>query len=83
MCDNMSSIDLVKNLKLKKKQKKNKIKHIDVRYHFIRLAQEEKEIDVKHKSSNEHLADLFTNALPNPRFSNLCEAINVMAVTVL
>ena len=48
MCDNMSSIDLVKNPKFHKKTK-----HIEVRYHFIRLAQEEKEIDVKHISSDE------------------------------
>jgi hypothetical protein len=78
MCDNMSSIDLVKKPKFHKKTK-----HIEVRYHFIRLAQEEKEIDVKHISSDEQLADSFTKPLPNPRFSKLRKAISIVAVPIL
>jgi hypothetical protein len=75
MCDNMSSIDLTKNPKFHQLTK-----HIHIRYHFIRWAQEEKEIDVRHISSKQQLADSFTKPLSNPRFSELRDAINVVLV---
>jgi hypothetical protein len=38
-------------------------KHIDVRFHFIRVCQEAKEIDVKYITTAEELADSFTKPL--------------------
>ena len=55
-------------------------KRIHIRYHFIRWAQEEKEIDVRHISSKQQLADSFTKPLSNPLFSELRDAINIVLV---
>ncbi len=77
MCDNMSSIDLSKNPRFHQLTK-----HIHVRYHFIRLAQEEKEIDVRHIPSKQQLADSFTKPLANPRFTDLRNAISVVSVPI-
>ena len=72
MCDNMSSIDLVRNPKFHQRTK-----HIDVRYHFIRAQQEANEIDVKYISTAEQLADSFTKPLSNPRFTEMRNAIGI------
>lgn len=77
MCDNMSSIDLSKNPRFNQLTKQ-----IHVRYHFIRLAQEEKEIDVRHIPSKQQLADPFTKPFVNPRFTDLRNAINVVSVPI-
>lgn len=72
MCDNMSSIRLVKNPELHRRSK-----HIDVRYHFVREQQENKTINVLYTPSVSQLADLFTKALPAPVFQTLRHAIGM------
>jgi hypothetical protein len=75
MCDNISSIEVTRSPKFHQRTK-----HIDVRFHFIRVCQEAKEIDVKYITTAEQLADSFAKPLPNPRFSHLLEAIGIVPV---
>lgn len=46
-------------------------KHIDVRHHFIREHLEAGHIVIPHVSGDDNLADLFTKALPRPKFDSL------------
>lgn len=77
-CDNMSAIELIMDPKFH-----NKTKHIDVRYNFIRSQQQSKEIDVKYVPTSKQLADPFTKALSNPRFSEMRSAIGMSSVPAI
>ncbi|CAM9601169.1 unnamed protein product, partial [Discosporangium mesarthrocarpum] len=57
--DNMGTLHLASN-----KIFSAKTKHIHVRYHFLKLDQEEK-IHIKHVASSEQLADILTKPLPS------------------
>jgi hypothetical protein len=71
-CDNQSAIFLVKN-----PIHPQRSKHIDMSYHFVRQLQENNKIAVEFFSSKDLLADIFTKALPAPRFQELRERIGV------
>ncbi len=58
-CDNKSSICLAKNPEYHARSK-----HIDIRHHFIRNMIENKEFIVKHKKTNDMVADILTKGLP-------------------
>jgi len=64
--DNMSAIRLIKNPEFHQRSK-----HIDVKFHFIRDMYEKGVINIKHVSSDEQIADIFTKALAKSRFNNL------------
>ena len=61
--DNSSAIELAKNPAFH-----SRTKHIDVRYHYIRMAIEKKWIKLKHVPSKEQLADIMTKALGRIKF---------------
>ena len=61
--DNQGTIDLVNNPVHHKRTK-----HIDVKYHYIRLRQEEGDIQVVKIATRNNLADLFTKATDNQTF---------------
>ena len=46
-------------------------KHIDIRYHFVREAIQDKEIVVKYIPTHEMIADILTKALPRQQFVKL------------
>ena len=71
-CDSESAIAISKNLVFYRK-----IKHIKVKYHFIREAQNEREVKLVEIKGEDQLADIFTKALPKGRF----EIIRVMLGT--
>ncbi|QRV78044.1 Retrovirus-related Pol polyprotein from transposon TNT 1-94 [Ceratobasidium sp. AG-Ba] len=50
-------------------------KHIDTRHHFLREHVTRKTIELSHIPGNENLADLFTKALPRPRFNYLASKV--------
>ncbi|KAL2491108.1 Uncharacterized protein Adt_26736 [Abeliophyllum distichum] len=54
-CDSKSAIAMAKNLH-------SKTKHIGIKHHFIREAEANKEIELKHCRTEEQLADIFTKA---------------------
>jgi hypothetical protein len=55
--DNLGTIFLVKN-----QQVSSRIKHIDVKHHFMRDLQERKELDVRFKRSENNSADIMTKS---------------------
>ena len=59
--DNESAIALANH-----KMIKHRTKHIALKYDWIREQIEEGQITVKHKSTKENVADLFTKILPRP-----------------
>ncbi|QRW08768.1 Copia-like polyprotein/retrotransposon [Ceratobasidium sp. AG-Ba] len=50
-------------------------KHIDTRHHFLRKHVTRKTIELSHIPGDENLADLFTKALPRPRFNYLASKV--------
>ena len=72
-CDNKSAIAIAKN-----PVSHERSKHISIKYHFIREAQEKGKIHLHHCKIGEHLADIFTKALRREKFCYLREHIGVI-----
>ncbi|KAM1775099.1 hypothetical protein ACFX12_044389 [Malus domestica] len=66
LCDNTSAIAMTKNPVFHQRTK-----HIKRRYHFIREALQDNTIKLIYCSTEDHIADIFTKALPNERFNYL------------
>jgi hypothetical protein len=66
MCDSTSAISVAKNLVLY-----SRIKHIEVRYHFLRDNVEKGNIDLIHVPTEKQLADFLTNPLDQATFARL------------
>ncbi|KAK2987979.1 hypothetical protein RJ640_011242 [Escallonia rubra] len=71
-CDNKSAIAMAKNPVFH-----SRTRHIALKYHFIREAIEEGEIELEFCRSEEQVADIFTKALPRERFEELRQALGV------
>ncbi|PON60182.1 hypothetical protein PanWU01x14_155070 [Parasponia andersonii] len=69
-CDSKSVIAMAKNFVFH-----SKTKHIGIKYHFIRKAEANKEIELKHCKTEEQLADIFTKALLRGKFKLLRDMI--------
>lgn len=76
--DNAAAICMSKNAEYH-----NRTKHIDVKTHFIRHQVENNVISVKHLSSSEMLADLFTKPLPRERFQCLRTRSGITELTLV
>ena len=71
-CDNTSALALASNPVFH-----GCIKHIEVDYHFIRERVVRGDITLQFISTDDQLADVFTKALPSPRFHRLCSKLLV------
>ena len=71
-CDSQGAITLSKDNKFH-----SRMKHIDLRYHFIREAVDEGKINVLYLPTADNVADIFTKALARPRFELLVEKLGV------
>ena len=71
-CDNQGAIALIHDPVFHLRTK-----HIDVRFFFVREAQEQKKVDISYIESENQLADIFTEALAAPRFEKLRERLNI------
>ena len=71
-CDSKSAIAMAKNPIFH-----SRTKHISIKYHFIREAEANKEIELKHCKTEEQVADIFTKALPRGKFELLRDMIGV------
>ena len=71
-CDNQGAIALVKDNKFH-----SQTKHIDIRYHYIRESVENKKISVSYIPTQDNVADIFTKALPRPKFQQLVELLGL------
>ena len=74
-CDNQGTIALLKDNKFHARTK-----HIDLRYHFIREAVEDGKIKVKYVPTDENVSDIFTKALPKPKFTCFVEMLGLKEV---
>ncbi|KAK0591784.1 hypothetical protein LWI29_007955 [Acer saccharum] len=74
-CDNMSAINISKNL-----VQHSRTKHIDIHHHFIRELFENKCIVLEHVGTNDQLADLFNKPLDATRFKTLSRSIGICLV---
>uniref|UniRef100_A0A2N9EK04 Reverse transcriptase Ty1/copia-type domain-containing protein n=1 Tax=Fagus sylvatica TaxID=28930 RepID=A0A2N9EK04_FAGSY len=71
-CDNTSALALASNPVFH-----GRTKHIEVDYHFIRERVVRGDICLQFISTNDQVADIFTKALPTPRFQRLCSKLLV------
>ncbi len=71
-CDNTSALALASNLVFH-----DRTKHIEVDYHFIREKIVRGDISIQFISTDDQIADIFTKALPSPRFHRLSSKLLV------
>ena len=71
-CDNTSTIHMTKNA-----NQHSKIKHIDIRYHFLRDHYEKGDIEIDYVFTDFQLADIFTKPLDYNRFSFICGELSL------
>ena len=74
-CDNMSAIDISKNL-----IQHSRTKHLDIRHHFIKELIKDKIITLEHVRSNLQLADIFTKPLDANSFEHLRAGLEVCKI---
>jgi hypothetical protein len=55
----------------------SKAEHIALKFHYIRDAAEDKEVDVVYYNIEDQVADIFTKALPRDRFTYLRALLGV------
>lgn len=70
--DNQSTIKLACNMENKR------VKHIDVKHHFIRQKVEENVVTLQHVTSKDQEADILTKPLPKQQFLYLIEKLSLM-----
>ncbi|GJU34365.1 hypothetical protein Tco_1182719 [Tanacetum coccineum] len=75
-CDSKSAIAISCNL-----DQHSRIKHIDVRYHFIKKHEEKGTIELYFVKTDYQLADLFTKALPIDRFTYLVHRLGMRSLS--
>jgi hypothetical protein len=73
-CDNTSAINISKNPVMH-----SKMKHIPIKYHFLREQVAEKNIRVEYVGTKEQVADIFTKPLPWEAFEYLRQRLGVIS----
>jgi hypothetical protein len=73
LCDNESVIKIAYN-----PCEHSRIKHIDIRHHFLRDHAIKGDIIISHVRSNEQLADIFNKPLDEKRFQELRSELNII-----
>jgi hypothetical protein len=73
LCDNESVIRMVDN-----PVEHSRIKHIDIRYHFLGDHQQMGDIEIAYVNTHNQLADIFTKLLDEKTFSKLSNELNVL-----
>jgi hypothetical protein len=73
-CDNTSAINISKNLVMH-----SKMKHIPIKYHFLRECVAEKNIRVEYVGKKEQVVDIFTKPLPREAFEYLRQRLGVIS----
>ena len=71
-CDNQGAIALAKDNKFH-----SRTKHIDLRFHFIREAVQDKKITVSYIPTEENPSDVLTKALAKPKFQRFVEMLGL------
>ena len=71
-CNNQGAIALAKDNKFHAR-----MKHIDIRYHFICEVVEDGKIQVKYIPTDDNVSDIFTKPLPRPKFAKFMELLGL------
>ena len=74
-CDNMSAIYLVKN-----QVYHARMKHIDVRFHFVREILDKGDIELQKIHTKENLADMLTKVVSGVKFAHCKELLHILPV---
>jgi hypothetical protein len=77
-CDNKSATSILKNPVMH-----SKMKHIPIKYHFLREQVAEKNIRVEYVGTKEQVADIFTKPLPRESFEYLRKRLGVISTPKL
>nr|KYP72830.1 Copia protein [Cajanus cajan] len=72
-CDNKSAISIAKN-----PIQHGRTKHINVKFHAIREAEKNGDVQLMYCRSEEQLADILTKALPSAKFNELRSKLGVL-----
>jgi hypothetical protein len=73
LCDNESAIKIAYNT-----CEHSRIKHIDIRHHFLRDHAIKGDIMISHVRNNEQLVDVITKTLDEKRFRELRSELNII-----
>jgi hypothetical protein len=73
LCDNESAVKIATNLVQHKR-----IKHIDIRHHFLRDHVSKCDIVMESVRTDDQLADIFTKPLDETRFCKIRSELNVI-----
>jgi hypothetical protein len=73
LCDNESAICMADN-----PIEHSRIKHIAIRYHFLRDHQQRGDIEIAYVSTKEQLADIFIKLLDEKTFTKLSNELNIL-----
>ena len=76
-CDNQSTISMTKNLVFHSRSK-----HIDIHHHFIRYLIQQEFLFFEFCKSEDHLADIFTKALPKDRLEKLRSQLGILKLDI-
>jgi hypothetical protein len=74
MCDNQGALFLIVSTK-----NHPKIKHISIKFHFVRQAVNDKAVSVHFVPTKDQLADVFTKPLSYPAFSEFRKSLGIQA----
>jgi hypothetical protein len=77
LCDNSSSIKLLKNIVMH-----GRLKHIDVKYHFLNGFTKERVVEFTHCSSQDQLSYIMTKPLKLESFCKLIEKLGTVICLV-
>ena len=77
-CDNTRAINISKNPIMH-----SKIKHIAIKYHFLRELVQEKEVKLEYVIQRNKIADIFTKPLPKDAFLYLIGKLGVNPLSVV
>ena len=73
--DNQGAIALAKDNKFHARTK-----HIDLRYHFVCEAVEDRKIKLEYIPTAKNIADIFTKPLPKPKFTELVKRLGLSTI---
>ena len=72
-CDNQSCVKLSENLVFH-----DKLKHIEIKYHYIKDMVQRKTVHVQYLSTHEQIVDIFTKPLAKIKFECFREKLGLM-----
>ena len=76
--DNQAAIALSRNSKVN-----SRVKHIDIKYHYVREAVENKVIDIKYCSTHDMVGDAFTKGLPKVTFEKFRKLMGINQIDII